>query len=101
MKALAPAAGPMIAVSTVGTQADIVTLSFNKDICEKFLQSEPLDQTVYLAWASGHIRRKFDVGLDSAALSQPLRTYCAANPSTLFVDATEAVEIQLTTGTKP
>jgi hypothetical protein len=69
--------------------------SFHKDSCGKFLQSESLVQGMYLAWASSHIRRKFSVRFASADLLQPLRTYCTANPSSLFADATEAVEPQV------
>ena len=90
-----------LAVSTANAQQpSIVSLQFYKDSCEKFLQSEPSDQDMYVMWASGHIKREFAVDLASASLSKPLRDYCAANPTTTFVDATAAVKSEMAPGAK-
>lgn len=99
MKALAAAA--LVLASHAVAQAQLVTLSFHKDRCEKFLRSEPLDQEMYLEWASSHIMRTFGIRFSSVALSKPIRTYCAANQTTVFSDAADAVEPKLAASTKP
>ena|SRR5437868_15497654 len=97
MNVLAAVASLLVASSQIG----IVSLQFYKDSCAKFLQSEPADQDMYIAWAAGHIKRDFRVDLNSATISQPLRNYCAAHPDIAFVDATAAVKDQLAGGAKP
>jgi len=97
MNVLAAATSVLVA----GSQIGIVSLQFKKDSCEKFLQSEPADQDMYVAWAAGHIKRDFRVDLNSATISQPLRNYCAAHPDIAFVDATAAVKDQLAGDAKP
>jgi hypothetical protein len=97
MSVLAAATAILLANSDFG----IVSLSFYKDSCEKFLRSEPADQDMYVGWAAGHIKREFKIDLDTAALSQPLRSYCTAHPATTFADATAAVKDRLAGSTKP
>ncbi|HEX3945552.1 MAG TPA: HdeA/HdeB family chaperone [Rhizomicrobium sp.] len=81
----------LLALSGLAARADVVTLSFYKDSCEKFLQSEPSDQNMYLMWATGRVRRGLrddqKAKFDDMVIAQQLRTYCGANPTTSFADA--------------
>ena len=95
----------LLAISATAATAEVVTLSFYKDSCEKFLQSEPSDQNMYLMWATGRIGRGLGEDqkskLDDAAIAQWLRTYCGTHPTTAFADATAAAKASLTGAAKP
>jgi HdeA/HdeB family len=92
-------------IAAAGAKAEVVTLEFYKDNCEKFLKSEPSDQEMYLMWATGRISRDLrkdaktaSIKVDDATTSQWLRDYCAGHPSATLVQATDAAKVQLAGG---
>jgi hypothetical protein len=107
MKVLITAAA-MIAASITGTRAEVVSLEFYKDSCDKFLKSEPSDQQMYLWWATGRIGKELEkdpqtagIKVDDAKASQWLRDYCTAHPATAFAEATDAAKTQIAGPSKP
>ncbi|HLY04581.1 MAG TPA: hypothetical protein VKR31_02430 [Rhizomicrobium sp.] len=74
---------------------EMVTVNLHKDSCAKFQQSGAVVQKIYLMMASSHIKRTFSIRFTSEELSQPMLTYCAANPTTILENAADAVEAQL------
>ena len=85
-----------------GAAADVVSLQFYKDDCQKFLQSRADDQEMYLMWANGRITRELKkdpktaaANVDSAKTSQWLRDYCGSHPTTAFLEATDAAQAQI------
>jgi HdeA/HdeB family len=96
------AAATVFAVLISGATAEVVSLEFYKDNCDKFLKSEPSDQQMYLWWATSRIGKELKkdqktagINVDNAATSQWLRDYCTAHPTTAFVDAADAAKAQI------
>jgi hypothetical protein len=91
-----------------GANAEVVSLQFYKDDCQKFLQSKSDDQEMYLMWATGRISRELRKDpktagtlVDSAKTSQWLRDYCAAHPTTGFAEAADAAKTQIAGARNP
>jgi hypothetical protein len=98
----------LLATQSITAQADVVSLQFYKDSCQKFLQSETEDQNMYLWWGAGRISKDLqkdpktaNIKVDDAAASQMLRDYCTAHPDALFVDAADAAKAQIAGTPKP
>jgi len=107
MKIVAAVAA-MLAALITGATAQVVSLEFLKDSCDKFLKSEPSDQQMYLWWGTSRISKALakdpntaGIKIDDAAASQALRDYCTTHPATAFVDATDTVKVQLSGAAKP
>lgn len=92
----------LLAGCVSAARADVITLQFYKDDCQKFLQSTSDDQQMYLMWAEGRIKRELNTDpktagttIEDSKVSDWLRDYCANHPTATFVDATEAAKAQI------